>query len=39
MEREISPHHREELRRLPDPLAQRASATENRAYFRRRIPA
>ena len=39
MKREISPHHREELRRLPHPLAKRAGAIENRADFRRRIPA
>ena len=39
MEGEISPHHREELRRLPHPLAQRAGATKNRTHFRRGIPA
>ena len=39
MKREITPHHREELRLLAHPLAQSAGAMEYRTDFRRRIPA
>ena len=38
MEREISPHHRKDLRRSPHPLAKRAGATKDRTHFRRCIP-
>ena len=39
MKRKVAPHHGEALRRLPDPLAERAGAAEHRADLRRRISA
>src|SRR6516164_999356 len=39
MKSKISPHHREELGRLPGPFAKRGSATEDRTDFRRRVSA